>query len=66
MPVLVNPKDKTCWQCQGQLNVVDADDCSLTVDCLECEETFQVETDALNDGAIVYWPRMMAELEGDF
>lgn len=59
--MLVEPQDGHCRECGGQLEIIDADDVSLTVECRECGETYAVETDAFGDGAIHYWPTFMAE-----
>lgn len=60
----VRMKDGTCRACRGQLEIVDADDDTLTVRCTSCEEEYQVETDAFGDGGVHYWPNMMADLMG--
>jgi hypothetical protein len=59
--VKVNVRDGTCRACHGQLEIIDADDATMTVRCLECEEEYPVETDAFNDGGVVYWPAFMAQ-----
>lgn len=56
----VDPKDGRCRSCQGELEIVDFDDCSLTVQC-ECGECYEVETDAFGDGCMVYWFQLMVE-----
>ena len=33
----------------------------MTVECDDCGETYDVETDGLNDGAIHYLPLFLAE-----
>lgn len=58
----VDLKDGECRQCGGPLDVIDADDISLTVACSGCGDTYQVETDALNDGGVFYWPHVITEL----
>lgn len=55
----VNPKDGVCYRCRGALTVTDASEDSLTVEC-ECGETYEVEIDAFGDGAMFYWPMVMA------
>ena len=60
--MLVKKTDGVC-ECGGQWEIVDADDCSLDVICTQCDEEARVETDAFNDGGIVYWPAMMAQYE---
>ena len=57
----VNPKDGRCRSCGGALEILDCDDVSLNVACLECGDNYVVETDALNDGGIHYYPAVMAE-----
>ena len=59
----VNPKDGTCRSCHGELKIIDADDATMTVECIdiECSDTYLVEPDAFGDGAIVYYPGFLAE-----
>jgi hypothetical protein len=64
-PMLVEPQDGRCRDCGGQLEIVGADDVSLTVECQECGETYDVEADAFGDGSIHYWPTFMAEQLGE-
>jgi transcription elongation factor Elf1 len=56
----VDPKDGRCRSCDGTLNIVDADDCTLFVECEECGDSYEVETDAFNDGCMTYYPAVMA------
>lgn len=63
--MLVELTDGRCRECGGQLQIEDADDATMTVICLECCESYPVEPDAFNDGAIHYWPRAMAELHNE-
>lgn len=56
----VDPADGRCRECGGPLEIIDADDCTLTVQCEECGDSYDLETDALNDGAIDYHPRFLA------
>lgn len=62
--MLIELQDGQCRECSGQLEIVSADDVSPTVECQECGETYDVETDAFGDGAILYWPTFMAEQLG--
>jgi hypothetical protein len=57
----VNSQNGGCRQCQGELGIIDADDATMTVCCLDCGDSYVVETDACNDGGIHYWPRFVAE-----
>lgn len=59
--ILVERQDGYCRTCGGQLEITGADDISLQVECTECGDSYQVETDAFNDGGITYWPAAMAE-----
>ncbi|HET6882140.1 MAG TPA: hypothetical protein VFI31_18390 [Pirellulales bacterium] len=56
----VDPKDGTCRNCKGTLTIIDADDATITVMCDECGDVYVVETDAFNDGAMIYYPEFMA------
>jgi hypothetical protein len=67
MSVTVDRQDGRCRECGGTLEIVDADDATMTVECTEpeCRESYQVETDAFGDGCMTYYPRIMAErMEG--
>ena len=57
----VNPRDGKCRECGGTLEFIDADDATMTVQCEECGDEYQVETDAFGDGCMVYYPAVMAE-----
>ena len=59
----VNPKDGTCRSCHGELEIIEVDDATMTVECIdiECADTYLVEPDAFGDGAIVYYPEFLAE-----
>ena len=63
--MLVDLKDGCCRECRGQLEITAADDATMDVVCQECGDEYAVETDAFNDGGIVYWPQVMVDQEGD-
>ena len=65
--MLVDPEDGRCRTCKtGTLTIVDADDVSMTVECDECGDTYDVETDAFNDGCLKYYfTYMLARQEGE-
>ena len=64
MSVAVDRQDGRCRECGGTLEIVDADDATMTVEC-ECGESYQVEPDAFGDGCMTYYLAIMAErLEG--
>lgn len=56
----VNPKDGRCRACGGTLAITDADDATMTVRCQDCGEEYLVETDAFGDGAMHYYPALLA------
>ena len=56
----VESSDGRCRECGGTLTIIDCDDATLTVEC-ECGECYDVETDALGDGCMHYYPAVMAE-----
>ncbi len=62
--VTIRPTDGVCVDCGGALNVTDANDYSMLVECESCGGTRTMETDAFGDGGVEYWPAIMAELEG--
>jgi hypothetical protein len=32
----------------------------MTVECVECDDTYEVETDAFGDGCMTYYPAVIA------
>ncbi|MEL7499536.1 MAG: hypothetical protein AAFN77_18175 [Planctomycetota bacterium] len=59
--MLVSLDDGACLECEGQLEVIDVDDCSMLVQCVECEASITVEPDAFGDGCIDYYIPFYAE-----
>jgi hypothetical protein len=59
--VYVRKEDGVCRSCGGQLQIVDFDDASLSVSCLECADGYDVETDAFGDGCLTYYFPLMAK-----
>ena len=55
----VDPKDGRCRACSGILEIVDADDATMTVECEECGESYLVEPDAFGDGCMTYYVGFM-------
>jgi len=62
--MLVDLKDGSCRSCNGQLEITDVDDVSMTVVCLECSDSYDVETDAFGDGCMTYYFPLMAQRDG--
>ncbi len=58
----VDPKDGTCRSCRGELEIIDADDATMTVECTECSDVYLVETDAFGDGCMTYYVPFMTEV----
>lgn len=56
----VNPNDGRCRECHDELEIIDADDATMTVRCA-CGEEYLVETDAFGDGGLHYYPQFLAE-----
>ncbi len=64
--MLVDTKDGVCRSCGGTLEVIDADDATMTVECEECGDTYAVEPDAFGDGCMTYYAGFLADRrEGD-
>jgi len=53
--MLVNREDGTCRECDGTLEIVDVDDVSMTVCCLECLDSYRTEPDGFGDGCVDYY-----------
>jgi DNA-directed RNA polymerase subunit RPC12/RpoP len=65
MTMRVNPKDGRCRSCGGALEIIEADEASMTVECEDCGESYLVEPDAYGDGCMLYYLGIMQEkLEG--
>ena len=56
----VDPSDGVCRSCGGELEVVDADDATMTVEC-QCGDTYAVEPDAFGDGCMTYYVGFLQE-----
>jgi len=56
LPIKVSLKDGRCRECKKQLQIIDAGEDTLTVECTSCGEIYDLETDAFNDGGAHYWP----------
>ena len=57
----VEPSHGRCRTCRGMLDIVDADDATMTVECLSCGDCYEVEPDAFGDGCMIYYFGIMAE-----
>jgi hypothetical protein len=55
--MLVDLMDGQCRTCGCQLAIVDASEASMTVLCVECDDSYVVEPDAFRDG---YYPAFRA------
>lgn len=56
----VKPEHGCCRSCGGTLQIIDADDATMTVECAKCFDCYQVETDAFGDGCMTYWIGFLA------
>ena len=59
--MLVDLNDGRCRSCGGQLEVTDADDATMTVECTECGEAYLVEPDAFGDGCMTYYVGFLSQ-----
>lgn len=50
----VDSKDGRCRSCGGDLEITEADDATMTVEC-DCGEIYLVEPDAFRDGCLKYF-----------
>jgi len=57
--MMVDLKDGCCRTCGSALKIVDADDVSMEVLCMECDDSYRVETDAFGDGCMTYYVGFM-------
>ena len=54
MSMRVDLADGRCRTCGSALDIVDCSDCTLLVECSECGDSYETETDAFNDGCMTY------------
>lgn len=59
----VNLSDGCCRTCGREVEIVDADDATMTVQCVDpvCADCYAVEPDALGDGGLVYYVDLLTE-----
>ena len=60
MSMRVDLADGRCRTCGSALVIVDCTDCTLLVECSECGDSYETETDAFGDGCMTYYLGMMA------
>ena len=65
--MLVDLKDGRCRSCNGVLEIVDVDDVTMSIECTECGDSYEVETDAFGDGCMTYYFAIMTRklMEGE-
>lgn len=63
--MLVNPTDGSCRDCGGTLEITDADDATMFVECHECGTAYQVEPDAFGDGCMKYYVPFLVQQQGE-
>lgn len=51
----VAPEDGCCRACGAALKIIYSDDGTLTVECQDCGDVYDVETDAFGDGCMTYY-----------
>jgi hypothetical protein len=59
----VEPKDGACRSCGGVLEIIDADDATMSVACQECGDEYLVETDAFGDGCMTHYPGFLSAIQ---
>ena len=59
----VDPNHGRCRSCGGVLEIVEADDATMSVECTNtvCSDYYDVEPDAFGDGCLIYYFGIMAE-----
>ena len=45
--MFIKREDGTCRECDGTLEIVDVDDVSMTVCCLECSDSYRLKSKSL-------------------
>ena len=51
----VDRNDGVCRSCGGELEIIEGDDATMTVEGQDCGETYLVEPDAFGDGCMTYY-----------
>ncbi len=59
--MLISLNDGQCPECEGQLEVIEVDDCSMLCQCVECDHASSYEPDAFGDGCVDYYLPFYAE-----
>jgi DNA-directed RNA polymerase subunit RPC12/RpoP len=59
--MLVDRHDGRCRTCGGQLEITDADDATMSVECTACGDSYLVEPDAFGDGCMTYYVGFLSE-----
>jgi len=59
--MMVELRDGACRTCGCALQIVDADDATMSVECIECGDSYLVEPDAFGDGCMTYYVGFMAD-----
>lgn len=61
--MLVDLRDGCCRTCGGRLQIIDADDATMTVECsaADCGDVYVVEPDAYGDGCVTYYLGFLSE-----
>jgi DNA-directed RNA polymerase subunit RPC12/RpoP len=59
--MLVDRHDGRCRTCGGQLEITDADDATMSVECTACGDSYLVEPDAFGDGCMTYSVGFLSE-----
>jgi hypothetical protein len=60
----VAPEDGCCRECGGAIQIIGSDDCTMTVECQDCGDVYDVETDAFHDGCMRYYlPLLIQQLQ---
>jgi hypothetical protein len=58
----VKKRDGKCRSCGSELEIVDVDDATMTVECQSgCGDVYAVEPDAFGDGCMTYYLGMVQE-----
>lgn len=53
--MLVEKCHGSCRECGGQLRITEVEEDMMHVQCDDCGDAYEVETDAFGDGCMLYW-----------
>jgi hypothetical protein len=51
----IDLRESRCRTCDSALDVIDILDSTMRVRCLECDDTYEIDTESFGDGGLTYF-----------